>query len=318
MAGRCKDGRNMTACASVNMMPQFKGLPLEIRELVWEATLPPGRLFHVRDSITTYPERGPPCVKRFTFHMSHRHPVATRVCRESRATALRRGFLLSKRPEAWFNPDRDMLYIDRNQRRFIQRQSGDPVYQVEGLEQVQHVGVEWRAWFRDIAVFQSEASMHETWKHALRSLRLYLPNLQTINFVLPQTRHCGGMSFGREPYGASENPCQLITLPGHVKVPWGQTSPSGATLDPAVGAVAFGRELTMRLMTWATIRDQMVRALQDDRDDAAREEKLDELVHVLPAPARNIPQVVGLWLIRTGHVGDEKLLQGFEVRTFRS
>ncbi|OAA34617.1 hypothetical protein NOR_08375 [Metarhizium rileyi] len=315
------DGGDATPCPPVprDLFPQFNRLPFEIRSLVWEASLPARRLFHVRESITVYPEKGPPSLKRFVYHIPHRHPVATRVCRESRAAALRRGFFFPKCPDVWFNPDRDMLYIDRNQRRFIRSNRGEPAYTVRGLEQVKHVGVEWRAWFRDIPAYQPEKSMQERWQYALRSLRFYMPNLQTINFALPQTRYCGGMSFGREPYGAWENPCELVTLPEHVNIPWGRTSVTGATADPAAGAVSFGRQLTMRLTSWETIRRQMVDALTDDADDAddaAKEEQADEFGRiVLPPPAKNIPQVVGWWLIRSG---DANLQDSPEVRTFRS
>ncbi|OAQ61470.1 hypothetical protein VFPPC_09303 [Pochonia chlamydosporia 170] len=299
------------------MFTRFNDLPSEIRGLIWEATLPPRRIFHVRGSITIYPEQGWPSLKRFIFHIQHRHPVATQVCRESRAAALRRGFFFPKCPDVWFNPDRDMLYIDRNQRRLIQSQGGDAVYRVDGLERVKHLGIEWRAWFRDIPALQSEESMRERWKYALRSVNLYMPNLESINFVLPQTRYCGGMSFGREPYGAWEHPCELITLPANINVPWGKTLPPGAPLtDPAL-AVSFGRQLTTRLTTWETIRGQMIDALEDD-DEAAKEEEgeeIDELGHVMPRPGGQIPQVVGWWLLR---VGDGTSYNNQEVRTFTS
>lgn len=301
--------RNKTS-ALPYMFPQFNDLPSEIRGLIWEATLPPRRIFHVRGSVTVYPEQGPPSLKRFLFHIPHRAPVATRVCKESRAAALRRGFFFPNCPDVWFNPDLDMLYIDRNQRRFIQ------LYRVDGLERVKHVGIEWRAWFRDIPALQSKESMQERWRYALRSVSLYMPNLQTINFVLPQTRYCGGMSFGREPYGAWEHPCELIPLPGQVNVPWGKTLPTGVTLDPGgmIGAVSFGRQLTTRLTGWETIRGQMVDALEDD-EDAGKEDLTDELGHILPPRAGNNPRVVGWWLIR---VGDAKFYNNPEVRTFRS
>ncbi|KHN94873.1 uncharacterized protein MAM_07292 [Metarhizium album ARSEF 1941] len=135
---------------------------------------------------------------------------------------------------------------------------------VDGLERVKHVGVEWRAWFSDIPAFQSAQSMRERWKHVLRALTWCLPDLQTINFVLPQTRCCGGVSVGREPYGASLNACRPTSLPGHVSVPWGRELPSGAAWDPAVGAVRLGRQLRIRLTSWDTIRDQMASALDDD------------------------------------------------------
>lgn len=299
-----------------DMFPQFNSLPSEIRGLIWEASLPTRRIFHVRGSVTVYPEQGPPSLKRFIFHISHRAPAATRVCKESRAAALRRGFFFPKCPDVWFNPDLDMLYIDRNQRRFIQSHAGEPLYRVDGLERVKHVGVEWRAWFRDIPPLQSKESMQERWRYALRSVGIYMPNLQTINFVLPQTRYCGGMSFGREPYGAWEHPCELIPLPEQVNVPWGKTLPAGATLDPGgmIGAVSFGRQLSMRLTGWECIRGQMVDALEDDEDTGTKE-LTDDLGHVLLHGAGNNPRVLGWWLIR---VGDAKFYNNPEVRTFRS
>src|SRR5580658_6884259 len=75
---------------------RFNGLPREVRDLIWEATLPPSRVFHVsgsHDSSETrhHPPSVPP-TQSFKFYVHHLPPVTTRVCRESRAVALRRGF----------------------------------------------------------------------------------------------------------------------------------------------------------------------------------------------------------------------------------
>jgi hypothetical protein len=288
---------------------KFSSLPTEIRDLIWEATLPPRRLFHVSGSTTIRSEQGPTAIKLLTFHVRHRHPVATRVCRESREAALRRGFFFRRFTDVWFNPDRDMLYIDRNQRRYIQTKDGKPLYRIAGLDRVKHVAVEWRAWFRDIPALQSQESMCARWRHALRSLRLYTPNLETVNFVLPQTRYCGGMGFGREPYGSWKNPCDLIPLPEHANIPWGKTAPPGVThvAGLAMGSVSFGRQLTVRLTSWETIRAQMVDALAGE---AAREQDGD-----LAVVRSRVPRIVGWWLIRMGGAVSHNQP---EVRTFRS
>lgn len=107
----------------------FSDLPIEIRSLIWEATLPPPRIFHVKGTV----EFGQK--KALTFHKPHPPPIALRISSESRTVALRNGgFFLAHFDSAgpWFNPKRDILYFDRNQRHML-RSSGGRLKFADGI-----------------------------------------------------------------------------------------------------------------------------------------------------------------------------------------
>ena len=257
-------------------------LPPEIRELIWTASLPPPRLFHVQNVVTTYSPRE----SCFVFYKRHVLPVALGVCSESRAAALRAGFLLrSPGRDVWFNPDSDTLYIDRNHRRFIQ---GKAKAQPAGLDRIKHLGVEWRAWFLDVPTLSADQVMLPRWRAAFEALDVVCPMLETINFVLPQIRHCGGVTFGREPYGAGKHGCHLVPLPLDVGIPWGTRldvppTDMAATGLAQLGAVQLGRLLTARLSNWDAVRRQMARGLEHGDEEESQ---------------KKTPEVLGWWLLR--------------------
>ena len=106
---------------------QFRDLPLEIRELIWEYALSDSRVFHVKQVVAEpyrHQTASPldPRPGRILFHKEHRPLVATQVCTEARRVAWRIGCFLFRRPGhdahpgIWCNPRSDVLYIDRNAR----------------------------------------------------------------------------------------------------------------------------------------------------------------------------------------------------------
>ncbi|PNY26751.1 Uncharacterized protein TCAP_03323 [Tolypocladium capitatum] len=292
--------RRTAQSASHGVSFRFNGLPREVRDLIWEATLPPGRVFHVSGS-HDIPEtrRRPPSVpptQSFKFYVHHPPPVITRVCGESRAVALRRGFFISSRkdsPGVWFGPERDILYFDRNMRYLFKTREGKPLVSVEGLDRVLNVGVGWRAWFRDVPRLLPGEDMRHHWRAAIDPLFLYAPRLQTINFILPKVRHVGGVTFGREAYGAVNFPCELVPLPETTNLPWDKMPRPGS---PGTALLTGG---TTYLTTWKAIRREMERSLEvAEGDEEALAE--DEWGHVLEGRERDMPRVLGWWLLRVG------------------
>ncbi|KAJ6437243.1 FAD-binding, type 2 [Purpureocillium lavendulum] len=353
----------------------FSDLPPEIRHLIWLATLPPdGRVFHVSGcSKVAYANahRNPeedwlirdwhpaePSERAFDFYVRHAPPLATQICRESRAAALSSGcfFFLAPSPSssssslsspvpaaarpspgAWFNPRRDMLYLDRNMRhRIIKAASAaEPRrMRVRGMDRVLHVGVEWRAWFRDIPRLREGEDMRPQWRAAMEPLLLYFcPRAESLGFVLPRVRHVGGVTFGREPYGAAQYPCHLAPLPDGIQVPWEKKQrrpqlqlqlqlPGGANAAAAAAAAApavpgtAGLALSLTgggggtsvLTEWRAIRREMEAALESLRlgRDKGAEEMSDGQGRVLATqgggrrPGKAAPVVRGWWLLRAG------------------
>ncbi|UNI21224.1 hypothetical protein JDV02_007234 [Purpureocillium takamizusanense] len=211
--------------------------------------------------------------------------TSNRVSSSSRVTSSRSSRFRSRfssrfsggSPGLWFNPQRDMLYLDRNMRHRIKAeprlQQQHAVAVANGMDKVLHVGVEWRAWFRDIPRLLHEGDnngdddeqgeegqgdntdtdntdmrMVAHWRSAMEALLLCCPSAGTISFVLPRVRHVGGVTFGREPYGAARYPCDLAPLPDEVRVPWEkkkQQQPLGAAA--AAGTAGAGLALAALL-----------------------------------------------------------------------
>lgn len=290
-------------------------LPPEIRQLIWEATLPGRRVFHVMDgtrpaSSSTSPSRGQSAAKRtqvnkqtFDFHIRHAPPVAAQVCRESRAIALLRGFFLSPNnsscpssPGLWFQPQRDMLYFDRNMRRCITAKQ--PIH-IVGMDRVRHVGVEWRAWFRDVPKLPNDDGTSSQWKAALAPLLLRCPRVESFSYVLPRVRHGGGVPSGREPYLAERYPCELVPLPENASIPWGRLPL--VVYDTAAGAPGSISRIggSSTPTEWRIIRAEMEAALSLlERIQEA--EIADESIPALPCSQtrRGTMSVQGWWLVR--------------------
>lgn len=146
--------RDIDGDSSRNLCFRFTDLPLVIRDLIWEAILPPSRVFHV-NRCHDNPE-GPchplssPQPQSLRFYTDHPPPVIASVCKESCAVALRRGFFFSSCnnfPGVWFNPERDILYFNRNLQYLFKHRGGKPLMSVAGLDRVLNVGMGWRACF---------------------------------------------------------------------------------------------------------------------------------------------------------------------------
>lgn len=240
-------------------------------------------------------------MQSFKFYVQHPPPVTTSICRESRAVALRRGFFLPSGkdfPGAWFSPEHDILYFDRNMRYLFKTREGKPLVTIEGLERALNIGMGWRAWFRDIPRLLPGEDMRHHWRAAIAPLFLYAPRVQTINFVLPKVRHGGGVTFGREAYGAANYPCELVPLPETTKLPWDKMPRPGT---PGAVGVSTASLMGSRsyLTTWKAIRWEMERSLEAGEGDG-EELKEDEWGHVLGRRERDVPRVLGWWLLRPG------------------
>ncbi|KND91916.1 hypothetical protein TOPH_03559 [Tolypocladium ophioglossoides CBS 100239] len=284
---------------------RLKDLPPEIRDLIWDETLPSGRIFHVSDC-NNVPHRHrevdsatQPRNKTFIFHIHNPPPTALHICKESRNLALRRGFFLSPHKYStgvWFNPMLDVLYFDRNMRHLLKACEGKKLVHVEGWDKVLNVGVEWRAWFRDIPRLQPGDDMRPRWRAAIEALFVYAPQMRTINFILPKVRHVGGVTFGREPYEAARYACDLVPLPGMTKVPWDKMPRPGSpgVVSMATASLVDGRSY---LTEWRAIRRDMELSLEPDGAVMETGEERDNST----GKVSRLPQVLGWWLLREGN-----------------
>ncbi|KAL7783643.1 hypothetical protein V8C37DRAFT_396860 [Trichoderma ceciliae] len=298
----------------------LSGLPFDIRALIWEATLPCPRIFHVKSTAES-------CLQRvFTFHKPHSPPIALHICSESRAAALRNGgFFLAPAAGAgpWFNPKRDILYFDRNHRHML-RSKGRKT-QIRGWEQVLHVGLEWRAWFRDVPrqTAPGDENIRLHWRSVVRGLYLHMPALEGIHYVLPRVRHKGGVTWGREPYNAARYQAEVVSLPKETEIPWagagmgirnavhnGAAAGNAAPGVLVVPGVAEGSRTVLSMTTWGDIKADMERALEEelkgDQEDRViesdwtlvNEEEGDGDDKQCMFPRDRLPAVVGWWLVR--------------------
>lgn len=285
------------------MFPKFNSLPPEVRQLVWKETLPDRRVFHLSTFLCPshpkeLPKRLPALAEAGSYrqtcdvYIRHKPPIATQVCNESRKAALRRGFFLSAcevtaagpHPGVWFNPQRDMLYFDRDMRRFICFKHH---MSITDIDRVLHIGVEWRAWFRDVPRMQPDYDTSLPWKPAMEGLLYYFPHAQSLNFILPQVRKNGTMPIGREPYSAKHHLCHIEPLDGNAKVPWERE-----TRLP-VSSKSF------RSMEWRAIQREMETALHLLQGGNIRVMSDDGVGRQTPHKS-NYPVIEGWWLIRPG------------------
>ncbi|KAM0213941.1 hypothetical protein ACHAQD_009154 [Fusarium lateritium] len=274
---------------------ELNNLPLELRDLIWGFTLPHRRVFHVkRLSKQKSSDNSTNSQMCFHFHLRHPPPMALSICRESRALASREGFFLSSNgddPGIWFRPESDILYFDRNQRTMLHTKSGQPHLTIHGWDRVLNVGIEWRAFFRDVPRPSSDETMGGYWRAAIESLYAYMPSMQTLNFILPELRHKGGMVWGREPFEAGKYKASLMPLPEIVKIPWETTRNRGRDLVAMLSRFPINingqtRVVTPPMMTWGEVKSDIEQGLEEDSDQE----------HVASYP----PEVIGWWLIRDG------------------
>ncbi|KAH6874751.1 hypothetical protein B0T10DRAFT_203264 [Thelonectria olida] len=286
----------------------FNSLPLEIRELIWEFTLPDCRLFHVRSFSRQRLVRDEEVRQMFLiFHIPHPPPTALGVCAEARTVALRKGFFLSPHgdfPGLWFNPDKDVLYLDRNQRTRFHIKPGEPRMSIPGWDRVLNVGLEWRAFFRDIPRPSPDETMASYWRAAIEPLYAYMPRMRTINYILPQVRYKGGISWGREPYGAPNFDAQLVPLPEDTPIPWETTRNMGngvfAPRPQLMGEIQETRRPAATVVTWGEVKNDIEKGFEEVEDDGNQSAPQPHDPSFYP------PQVNGWWLVRAGFTIDHE------------
>ncbi|CAM1500520.1 Fc.00g096820.m01.CDS01 [Cosmosporella sp. VM-42] len=306
----------MTALDSSNEKGQpqsleFNSLPQEIRDLIWEFALPGRRLFHVKGAFRQRPIEDPN--KRdmfFRFHIHHPPPVTSYINKESRAVAMRKGFFLSSyadRPGVWFNPSLDILYFDRNQRTSFHLRPGESRMSLPGWDRVLNVGLEWRAFFRDTPRPVQEETTADYWWAAIYSLYLYMPNMKTLNYILPKVRHKGGITWGREPYGAQEFDAGIVPLPAATQIPWGSERNTGngqVTRGTMHGEMARRTGLSAQMVTWREVKSDMEKGFEermvDEEDADDRRWEYKEATKEEDERGSRSPRILGWWLVRVG------------------
>ncbi|KAF4438354.1 hypothetical protein F53441_12822 [Fusarium austroafricanum] len=281
---------------------ELKTLPPELRDLIWSFTLPHHRVFHVSGVSTPDSSDGSNTANAeacFRFCLKHAHPVALRICRESRAVAMREGFFFEnkRRAGAWFRPESDILYFDRNQRTTLLAKAGQPKISVPGWDRVLNVGIEWRAFFRDVPRLSAEETIGGYWRAVVESLYTFMPNMRTLNYILPELRHKGGMVWGREPYQAQHYNAVLVPLPEKTQIPWETTRNRGndraALLNSFLASASHeNRGTTPLMVTWGKVKSDIEKGFEGEDE----EEKGDEREYAENYP----PEVIGWWLIREG------------------
>lgn len=242
---------------------QLSDFPLELRELIWEHTLPPPRLFQLYSFLPPktispelqqlykqwFPRRAaddpnpvdPTQISFFTFRLRHAPPVATQVCRESRSVARRAGYFLlptaSAFPESdqdpgvtWFGGPTDVLYypISREAHLFQPR---DPTAAPPNSELIRHVGVEWRTLLRGVpAPWQrTYDGEREGWGARMLVLYQHAPGLEVLHLVLPTTytiNYSTTRSFGGEPQGYDSLKATLTPMTLSERIPISRASPN--------------------------------------------------------------------------------------------
>ncbi|KAL2113202.1 hypothetical protein VUR80DRAFT_4909 [Thermomyces stellatus] len=251
---------------------QFSDFPLELRELIWEHTLPPPRLFQLHSLLPPraaiapelqrlyklwFPQRGtndpaPVDLRHmsyFAFRVRHTPPIATQVCRESRNVALRAGYFLlpAASPSAesdqapgvtWFGGRTDVLYypISREAHLFNYR---DPTTCLPNSDLIRHVGVEWRILLRGVpAPWQrTYDGEREGWRDRMLMLYDQVPGLEAVHLVLPTAytiNYSTTRSFGGEPQGYDRLKATLTPLPLTERIPISRASPSWAEVLEAL------------------------------------------------------------------------------------
>lgn len=237
---------------------QFTDLPLEIRDLIWESVLPPPRVFEVRRIARLLPPEVPPPVYRITFSGHHATfdpasrqfrcfefyrkfppPVATQICRESRAAALRAGYFLLPTSFSsviaqtlvdvrycmvWFGGPTDFLYFPfPAHHRTMEYGWGPRSVPTPCLSLIKNVGVEW------VYFFQGTRAPPHKWASSSRTrhwqahvLPLYeIPAARkqfSIVFPAGRSANTDGV-LGTEPLESSELEARITSMLPSTSIP---------------------------------------------------------------------------------------------------
>lgn len=237
---------------------QFTDLPLEIRDIIWDFVLPPPRVFQVRRIGMLRPQDVPPTVYRTTFSGHHetsnpasRHfrcfefqrkhppPIATQICRESRAAALRAGYFLFptcftadiprtladiRARMVWFGGPIDLLYFTFPANNATMEHGwGHRPVPTPCLSLVKNVGVEW------VYFFQGTRAPPHKWASSSRTrhwqghvLPLYEIPAARRHFwiVFPAGRSANTeAALGREPVESFELEARITPMPPSTNIP---------------------------------------------------------------------------------------------------
>lgn len=291
---------------------EFKDLPPELRDLVWEFSLPTRRVFHVKGISGHHEGELLRRAKFFRFHIRHAPPAALSTCKESRAVALRSGFFLSpygeENPGVWFSTEHDVLYFDRNQRNnMLQLKPNLGRMAISGLDRVRNVGVEWRAFFRDTP--RQGATTSRYWRAAIETLYVHMPQMRTVNYILPMLRHKGGMMWGREPYQAQNHEAVLVTLPDKTQIPWENTRNRGADRVQLLNDIRHENGLNSMMVTWKEVKEDIEKGFREEAEPGDGWQDRQHDTDHYP------PEVIGWWLLRDGVATDQSNPQ---IQTFAS
>lgn len=199
-------------------------IPYELRQLIWEYTLPPRRIFHVDSTPRVRrTERLSPETKRvyrawfgpnalpeessdettrefscFKFKNHHPPPVITRVCRESRECAIRAGCFLLPTLDgddedhisaAWFNDSSDLLYYpSQGAAANLDHIDGLPNFAIANLARMRSVAVGW--WYFSTPSTDPFVPNHPVDVLKDRLLAIYgnMPAINTLYIIHPDFR----------------------------------------------------------------------------------------------------------------------------------
>ncbi|KAG8677469.1 hypothetical protein FPOAC2_03622 [Fusarium poae] len=148
-------------------------LPPEIRDIIWNFTLPDRRVFVVEEFLR-YPKSD---MEYLGFGFRHPPPVTLQVCYESRAAALRAGFFFKTGKRslgAWFRPETDMMCFYS-----VSSLTTSEDRHVQGLDKVLHVGI-FSSTFLDFSYGKSSRFMME---RPIRAIHSSMPSLETLNYI---------------------------------------------------------------------------------------------------------------------------------------
>ncbi|KAH7148375.1 hypothetical protein EDB81DRAFT_460794 [Dactylonectria macrodidyma] len=284
---------------------ELTDLPLEIRELIWEFSLPKCRVFHVKSISQQRPAVPDTHTMYCKFHIDHAPPVCLYVCSEARIVALRKGFFLSphgQHPGYWFSPEKDILYLDRNQRTWFHMKPDQPRMTVPGWDRVLNLGVEWRAFFRDIPRPSENETIASYWRASIDKMYIYMPRIRTINYILPKARYKGGATWGREPFGSHNFEAELLPLPEDTLIPW-ETSRNLGRAGPHHGQLITQLQMVATLaapvVTWREVKRDIEKGFEED--DGVGDEEAQPAREGSPSNGvSEPPEILGWQLVRVG------------------
>lgn len=226
---------------------QLPHIPFELRQIIWDFTLPPRRIFHVNSTPRVQTERLSHETQRlynawfghnaepqqtsvetsigfscFKFKKHHPPPVITRICRESRDRAIRAGYFVlptlysndeDRISVAWFDGTSDLLYYpSKNAPTNLAHFTGLPYFLVANLARMSSVAVGW--WYLLSPPLESWVPDRpaEILQDRLLAIYAHMPAIKTLYIVLPDFRDPEASRGAEEPLDDAGN-VELVTVP---------------------------------------------------------------------------------------------------------